>query len=70
MEKEKEKIVIDYIVSEDNQYIYKVQKYYEDKYVWASFPSMCEGGYFSDVDALDEWLEEYKDEIHIVKDFR
>lgn len=68
----KTKIVIDYVVSEDNFYIYKVLNYREGQFapLWDDIYETLETGYFYDSDELDEWLEAEEENIEVVIDYR
>jgi hypothetical protein len=70
----KTKIVIDYVVSEDNYYIYKVLNYREVDGqcapLWSDIYETLESGYFYDSDELDEWLETEEENIEVVIDYR
>ena len=70
----KNKIYIDYVVSEDNFYIYKVLNYREidgnPTPSWSDVCDLLETGYFYDSDELDEWLEAEEENIEVVIDYR
>lgn len=80
MSNKKERIIIDQYLSEDGFELYFVADAKPSHYIgprknrWPVYSNMCclcnSSGFFTDENALDEWLEENKDEIEILKDYR
>ena len=70
--KEREKIIIDVYMDEKGWPIYKVEKYSTKITYDTGEPSVYtrSGGWFVQEDDLDEFLEEYKENIEVVEDYR
>ena len=69
---EKEKVIIDVYTTEDGYQIYRVCEWRPKSKGFQQYQAnVCiDSGFFYDEGALNDFLEEHKDEIYIVEDYR